>query len=579
MQLPRARTAVTVVFLLLMFLLSAPPLWASESPSIDADGVLVSADDADQTLVEQAMSPSIEARKLRRGHKARGKMYRVRNRAAAVRTAGEVSTSCVQDLESLCSGIRARLKRMGVSGRRAANRLVCEPNYRVHVSTAPNDSSYSSQRNSYELIGAPDAWDSETGSSDTIAAVIDTGVEYTHPDLDGNMWTNPGEIADNGIDDDANGYVDDIHGYDFFNDDGDPMDDNGHGTHVAGIIGAEGNNGVGVTGVVWDVRIMAVKFLGSDGSGYTSDAVEAIEYAAANGAKVANNSWGGYGSSTALRTAICAASNMLVTAAAGNESNDNDSIPSYPASYDCSNVVAVAAVDNSDDLAYFSNYGSSRVDLAAPGVSILSTYMGSRYATLSGTSMATPFVTGAAALLFSYDSGLSMSDARDLLLDSVDTVSGLSSYVRTGGRLNVANALGGGSGVNMTVGKISNGSVTSSSVTTSFGVHISRSDASEIPAGDYTVRLGLNGTSCDLLNVTLGNSATIRGKLPRSKGTVAVSLVNTEGGSVAAKSLAVRAKKCASGKHCSRAKNLNRLSESAAQEFCASVSVLSSTSY
>jgi len=242
-------------------------------------------------------------------------------------------------------------------------------------------------------------------------------------------------------------------------------------------------------------------------------------------------------------------------------------------------VIAVAAVDNSDDLAYFSNYGASRVDLAAPGVSILSTYMGSRYATLSGTSMATPFVTGAAAMIFSSDSGLSMSEARDLLIDSVDSVGGLNGFVSTGGRLNVANALGGGSGVSMTVGRISNGSVTNSSVTTSFGVHISRSDASEIPAGDYTVRLGLNGTSCDLLNVSLGNSAMIRGRLPRSKGTVAVSLVSAEGSSIAAKSLAVKAKKCVSGKHCAKAKNLNRLSALAAQEFCSSVSVLSSTSY
>ena len=190
-------------------------------------------------------------------------------------------------------------------------------------------------------IDAPDAWNISTGSQSVVVAVIDTGVDYTHPDLAANIWTNPGEIAGNGRDDDGNGFVDDVHGYDFAEHDGDPMDDNGHGTHVAGTIAAVGNNGLGVAGVNWSASIMPLKFLNSQGPGYLSDAIRAINYATMErtrygvNVRVMNNSWGGGGFSSAMQTAIQAASDagILFVAAAGNSGTNNDASPHYPANY------------------------------------------------------------------------------------------------------------------------------------------------------------------------------------------------------------------------------------------------------
>ncbi|MBA3474808.1 MAG: S8 family serine peptidase [Rubrobacter sp.] len=252
-------------------------------------------------------------------------------------------------------------------------------------------------------VDAPEAWNTTTGDTGTVVAVIDEGVDTNHPDLKNNIWTNSGETAGNGIDDDKNGYVDDVNGWDFYNNDRtvyDLGDGDKHGTHVAGTIAAEGNNNLGVVGVNWKAKIMPLKFLGPDG-GYTSDAVAALNYAVNKGVKISNNSWGGGGPSQTLLEAINKADTAghLFVAAAGNEGVNNDTTAHYPSSYTSANIISVAATDNKDALASFSNYGSSSVDLAAPGVGILSTLPGSTYGSYSGTSMATPHVTGAAALL------------------------------------------------------------------------------------------------------------------------------------------------------------------------------------
>lgn len=332
-----------------------------------------------------------------------------------------------------------------------------ELNYRVTVALTPNDPRFAELWGLHNIgqsggtadadIDAPEAWDVVTGNTTPLIAVIDTGVDYTHPDLAANIWTNPGEIASNGIDDDSNGYIDDIHGYDFANDDSDPMDDNGHGTHVSGTIAGVGNNGIGVTGVSWQARIMAVKFLGGDGSGSISDAVDAVLYAAQNHARVLNNSWGGGGHSQALEDAISTANsqNALFVAAAGNSASNNDAVPAYPASYTVPNVVAVAAVDHNDNLASFSNYGATSVHLGAPGVAVLSTVPffldESGYASFNGTSMAAPHVAGAAALALAQDGTLSALGLKALLVGAVDPTPAMLGKVISNGRLNIANAL------------------------------------------------------------------------------------------------------------------------------------------
>ncbi len=294
-------------------------------------------------------------------------------------------------------------------------------------------------------IDAVRAWDVSTGSTSVIVAVIDSGIRHTHADLSTQLWRNPGEIPANGIDDDGNGYVDDVFGINAITRTGDPFDDQGHGTHVAGTIGAAADGGGAHVGVAWQVRLMALKFISAQGSGFTSDAIRCIDYAVANGARILNASWGGDRPSAALEAAIQAAraAGVLFVAAAGNEARDTDSLPAYPAAYPLENVVSVAAIDRRGDLSRFSNFGRVSVDLAAPGDSIFSTFAGSDtdYAIASGTSMAAPHVSGVAALILAHRPSISLVDLRNRLLLTTTPDGRLAGRTVTGGRLNAHRAL------------------------------------------------------------------------------------------------------------------------------------------
>ncbi len=335
----------------------------------------------------------------------------------------------------------ARLK----SSRRV---VYAEPNYIVHAEDVPDDPRFEQQWALHNIgqtgglidadIDAPEAWTFETGG-DVLVGVIDSGVDWDHADLAANIFVNPGEVADNHLDDDQNGFIDDVHGWDFLNEDNDPDDDNGHGTHVAGILAAVGNNGVGIAGVAWSARILPLKFLSAIGTGSTSDAIRAVEYATAMGARLTNNSWGGISFSQALRDAIEAAgeANVLFVAASGNNASNNDAFAHYPSGFDLPNLISVLASDHNDTRSVFSNYGAVSVDLAAPGSDIISTFPGDRYVSASGTSMAAPQVSGAVCLLWSAAPTLTYQEVRDAILDSVDKIPALQNVTATGGRLNL----------------------------------------------------------------------------------------------------------------------------------------------
>ena len=298
-----------------------------------------------------------------------------------------------------------------------------------------------------DKIEASGAWQQTTGSRQgPVIAVLDTGLDLTHPDIVANLWTNKGEIPGNGIDDDNNGVIDDVHGYNAVEQTGDPYDDSGHGTHCAGTIGAVGNNGEGVVGMNWQAQLMPVKMM-SNNTGTAADTVRALIYATQNGASITSNSYGGPYSQAEYEA--FAASPLLHICAAGNEGNDNDVsryYPTerpigYPATFELPNVISVAATNQKDRLAGFSNYGAKTVDLAAPGVSILSTVPGGGYETKSGTSMATPHVAGVAALIATAYPEATPEQIKTRLLANVDPLPGLVGKVITGGRLNAARAL------------------------------------------------------------------------------------------------------------------------------------------
>ncbi len=296
-------------------------------------------------------------------------------------------------------------------------------------------------------IDALQAWLKTHGSDKVVVAVLDSGVDYNHKDLAANIWTRPDSVPEY-VDDELGGF-DDLHGFDADANAGDPMDDNGHGTHCAGVIGAEGNNGEGIAGINWNVSIMPLKFLGRGGFGTTKNAIEAINYAIDRKQKgvnvrVINASWGSTSYSKALEDAIRAAGEqgILFVAAAGNNGSDNDKRAHYPSNYDLPNVISVAALDRTDSITSFSNYGIKTVHIAAPGRDIVSTWLGNAYREASGTSMAAPHVAGVAALVLATDPNMSLAKLRERILGTVDKLPALDGKVAAGGRLCAAKALG-----------------------------------------------------------------------------------------------------------------------------------------
>jgi hypothetical protein len=335
-----------------------------------------------------------------------------------------------------------------------------EPDFYRYAETAfPNDSRFSDLWGLHNTgqnngtadadIDAPEAWDLTTGSPDVVVAVIDSGVDYTHEDLGANLWKNPGEIPGNGIDDDGNGYIDDYFGIDAIDSSGDPMDDDGHGTHVSGIIAAVGNNGIGVTGVCWNCKIMALRFLSRNGGGSISDEIECIQYAVNQGVKIINGSFGEYFYSRSEKEAIDAARNsgVLFVFAVGNDGENNDTKPHYPSSNDSENIIAVGVSDRNDRLVSWSDYGLTTVDVAAPGVDIFSTMPNNAYQKESGSSMATPHVAGLAALLKSFHPNLSWLDIKNHILNNGDKIPSAEGKLVSGSRINAFKALSAEEGI------------------------------------------------------------------------------------------------------------------------------------
>ncbi len=396
-----------------------------------------------------------------------------------------------------------------------------EPNYRLYALETPpvfpNDPEFSQLYGMHQSndndIDAPEAWELTTGNANIIVGVIDTGIDYDHEDLKANIWKNPGESGggkeNNNVDDDGNGYKDDYRGWNFIFNSNDPYDDNDHGTHCAGTIGAVGNNGKGVVGVNWNVKLMPLKFLGSDGSGSTADAAEAIIYGVDNGAKVLSNSWGGGDASQVLQDAIQYAQDrgVLFIAASGNDSKNTDSSPNYPSNYAVANVVSVASNDASDNLSSFSNYGRRTVDLSAPGSSIYSTRPLSRYQRLSGTSMATPHVAGAAALVMARYPSLASHQVIVRLLGGVDRKSAFIGKMVSGGRLNVFNAMSTNPLIALTTDW-------SNTTNTSGPYAVSTSVVDDQSVASVRLIYTLNGAGGDTLNMTPGTLDSYSANIP-----------------------------------------------------------------
>jgi subtilisin family serine protease len=339
--------------------------------------------------------------------------------------------------------------------------VYAEPDYVQHALNTPNDPSFGLEwglKNVGQTVNgdpgtagddirATQAWDMFTGDPNFIIADIDTGIQYTHPDLAANIWTNPGEVAANGIDDDGDGFIDDVHGWDFYTPDNDPMDQNGHGTHTSGTVGAVGNNGVGVTGVNWHCKLMAMRFLGPSGSGVSSGAVSCMQFLVAKNVKVSNNSWGGGPFDQTLHDTIANSGSIghLFVCAAGNNSQNNDSTAFYPATFNLSNQIVVAATTNDDLRASFSNYGLNSVALGAPGDNVYSTWLGSTYMYDSGTSMATPHVAGAVAMVYALNPTFTYQQVKYRILSTVRPIPSMAGITVSGGILDLAEAIAPGS--------------------------------------------------------------------------------------------------------------------------------------
>ena len=313
----------------------------------------------------------------------------------------------------------------------------------------PSDPSYENLW-AMEKVEAEKAWEISTGSRDVLVAVIDSGIDYKHEDLKSNIWTNPGESGYdqwgfdkrfNGRDDDHNGYVDDWRGWDFQDNDNDPMDENFHGTHVAGTIAASANNGTGVSGMAWYASLVGIRWIDDKGYGRTSNAIKAVNYASKIGVHIANNSWGIGSYSRALEEAINE-SHFLFVASAGNDSEDSDATPHYPSSYSDSKILSVGSSDSLDALSSFSNYGLYSIDVIAPGSSIYSTEPNDRYGYRSGTSMAAPLVTGIAVLIKAQYPYFTAIDIKNKIIENAEFVSKLTKY-STYGRVNAFKTLGG----------------------------------------------------------------------------------------------------------------------------------------
>jgi subtilisin family serine protease len=336
-------------------------------------------------------------------------------------------------------------------GRESGGRFVAP------LAAGPNDPRFSEQwglANTGQRSGVAEAdisalaaWGKTKGSRKVVVAVLDSGVDYTHPDLAANMWRRPADMEM--YFDEQLGVVDDSDGFSALAEERDPMDENGHGTHCSGIVGAVGDNGLGIAGVNWQVEIMPLKFMNRRGFGSTKDAIEAINYVIARrkdgvNVRVISASWGSPARSRALEDVIRKAGEADISffAAAGNDGADADKRPHFPSGYKLPNLVSVAALDRRDQLAGFSNYGAKSVHLAAPGKEILSTWLGGQYEEHSGTSMATPFVAGVAALVLSVEPNLSVKELRGRLFDSADRLDALKGKVSTGGRVNAARAVG-----------------------------------------------------------------------------------------------------------------------------------------
>ncbi|MCJ8271029.1 MAG: S8 family serine peptidase [Psychrosphaera sp.] len=297
-------------------------------------------------------------------------------------------------------------------------------------------------------IDAPEAWKITTGSKDIAIGIIDTGIDYNHPDLVGNMWTNPNEIPGDGIDNAGNGYIDDIHGINTATGSGDPMDDHSHGTHVAGTIGASANNHMGIAGVNHHTSMIGCKFIKASGGGSIGDAIKCLDYfidlkLAGTDVRLTNNSWGGGSRSEAMVEALQRSheAGMLFVSSAGNAGEDNDAVPHYPSSYEADSILSVASTTHMDNKSGFSNYGKTSVDLGAPGSDIYSTMPNDRYASKSGTSMASPHAAGVAALILAANPGLSHTELKTLMMESGDALPALENNTVSGKRINVASAI------------------------------------------------------------------------------------------------------------------------------------------